>query len=268
MSERCWNSVPDMAKGYLCLHRCELSDDQRAVVLGSTGGKYEVAAMAPALRSCFPEYRDPKLSRRSHGVFVSEMPQEMVEEEVHDEEDSSDDLGDVEKYLNEDDQSDFVWRKTRSERCWHRRENKTGKKFHGKTSSKGWKPIETDVSSCDAKIGAEVEELKLRPKCNRCGIVGHWARECSQKRAQSYKEGGRGNYPVRKLILFQESREGRSLLRLEPRVRAAFSVFFESKHCSMLEGSVDSVSSAVRCWRKRENREWSVIVSMVSTRQC
>ena len=57
---------------------------------------YEIAAIALALRSCFLEYRIPKLSRRSHGVFVSEMPQEMEEEEKHDEEDSSDDLGDVE----------------------------------------------------------------------------------------------------------------------------------------------------------------------------
>ena len=36
---------PDMVKGYLCLHRCGLSDDQRAVLLGRTGGQYEVAAM-------------------------------------------------------------------------------------------------------------------------------------------------------------------------------------------------------------------------------
>ena len=47
--------VPDMGKGYLSSHRCGLSDDQRAVVLGRTGGKYEIASIAPALRSCFPE---------------------------------------------------------------------------------------------------------------------------------------------------------------------------------------------------------------------
>ena len=42
-------AFPDMVKGYLCLHRCGLSDDQRAVVLGRTGGEYEIAAIAPAL---------------------------------------------------------------------------------------------------------------------------------------------------------------------------------------------------------------------------
>ena len=72
-------AFPEVVKGYLCLHRCGLSDDQGAVVLGR--GKYEIAAIALALRSCFSEYRVPKLSRRSHGVFVSGMPYEMEEEE-------------------------------------------------------------------------------------------------------------------------------------------------------------------------------------------
>ena len=78
------------------------------MVLGRTGGKYEIAAIAPALRSCFPENRVPKLIRRSHGVFVSEIPYEMEEEEERDEEDNGDDLDGVEKFLNEDDESDMV----------------------------------------------------------------------------------------------------------------------------------------------------------------
>ena len=101
-------AFPDMVKGYLCPHRCGLSDDQHAVVLGRTGGKYEFAANALASRSCFPEYRVPKLSRRSHGVFVSEMPYETEEEEERDEGDNGDDLDDGEKFPNEDDESDVV----------------------------------------------------------------------------------------------------------------------------------------------------------------
>ena len=65
----------DMVKLYRCLHRCELSDDQRAVVMGREGGKYEIASIAPAFKSCFLEYWVPQLNRRSHGVFVSEMQQ-------------------------------------------------------------------------------------------------------------------------------------------------------------------------------------------------
>ena len=49
-------AFPDMVTGHLCLHRCGLSDDTRVVVLGRTGGKYEIASIAPALRSCFSEF--------------------------------------------------------------------------------------------------------------------------------------------------------------------------------------------------------------------
>ena len=101
-------AFPDMIKGYLCSHRCGSSDDQRAVMLGRTGDKYEIASIAPALRSCFPEYRVPKFNRRSHGVFVSEMSLETEEEEEIDEETSIDEMDHVEKFLNEDDESDFV----------------------------------------------------------------------------------------------------------------------------------------------------------------
>ena len=41
-------AFPDMEKGYLCLHRCGLSDDKRAVVLGRTEGKYEIASSSKA----------------------------------------------------------------------------------------------------------------------------------------------------------------------------------------------------------------------------
>ena len=99
-------AFPDMVKGYLSLHRCGLSDDQRAIMLGRTGGVFEIASIAPTLRSCFPEYRVPKLNRRSHGVFVSEMTVEEEEEEEIDEGLSIDDLENVEKFTNEDDESD------------------------------------------------------------------------------------------------------------------------------------------------------------------
>ena len=145
-------AFPDMVKGHLCLHRCGLSDDQRAVVLGRTRGKFEIAVIAPALRSCFPEYRVPKLSRRSHGVFVSEMPYEMEEEEERDEEDSGDD---VEKFLNEDDESDMVLEEDEVREvlasAWKQKRQEISKeklrRGFGTTVKTSSKPCNTEVSS-------------------------------------------------------------------------------------------------------------------------
>ena len=189
----------NMAKGYLCLHRCGLSDDQRAVVLGRTGGKYEIASTAPALTSCSAEYLVPKLNRRSHGVFVSETPQETEEEEELDEEMSIDGLDDVEKFLNEDDDSDFVLEEEEGQKRQEISKERLRRGF-GKPSKSATMPM-------PRKFRAEVEELKLRTKCNRCGSVGHWARECPQKSSQGYKGGGRGNQPWKKNEHFVEKAE-------------------------------------------------------------
>ena len=196
-----------MVKGYLCLHRCGLSDDQRAVVLGRTGGKCEIAAIALALRSSFPEYWLPKLSRRSHGVFVSEMPHETEEEEERDEEDSSDDLDDVENFLNEDDESDLVLKEGEVRELRASAWNQKRKISKEKLRRGFGRPSKSAANAATRKFRAEVEELKLRTKRNRCGNVENWARECPQKRVQSYKGGGRGSYSARKNEYFPKKTE-------------------------------------------------------------
>ena len=60
------------------------------------------------------------------------------------------------------------------------------------------RPSKSAANPATRKFRTEVEELKLRTMCNRCGNFGHWARECPQKRVQSNKGGGRGGYSARK----------------------------------------------------------------------
>ena len=146
-------TFPDMVKGYLCPHCCGLSDDQRAVVLGRTGG-----SIAPALRSCSPEYRVSKFNRRSHGVFVSEMPIEEEEEEVIDEDASVDVLEDVEKFIKRMTRVTSLWTKTKSERCWRLRGNKNDKKFQKRDFVEG---LENRGNRRTKRFHAGVEELKL-----------------------------------------------------------------------------------------------------------
>ena len=139
------------------------------------------------------------------------------------------------------------WRKTRSERCWHRRGNKNDKKFQRKNYVEDLEDRQNRRQLLRRrKFRAEVEELKLRTKCNRCGSVGHWARECPLKRAQSYQRGGCGNYFGRKNEYFSKRVEKEAHVcdwrsGYEPR---SLGFFFESKHNSMLE----------RVRRRREQR--------------
>ena len=131
---------------------------------------------------------------------MSEMPQEMEEEEEHDEEDSSNDLDDVEKFLNEDDdESDVVLEENEVREvlasAWKQRRQEISKENLRRGFGRPSKPPSAPATR---KFRAEVEELLLRTKCNRCGMVVHWARECPQKRTQSCKGGGRGHYPLEK----------------------------------------------------------------------
>ena len=172
-------AFPDMVKGYLCLHRCGLSDDQRAVVLGRTGGKNEIASIAPALRSCFPEYRVPKLNRRSHGVFVSEMP---IEEEEIDEDASIDGL------INEDDESDFTLDEDEVREvlaaAW---KQKTTRSFKRETSSRVWKAVEIDGDFHNEELPRESGRAEIENEVQSMWTCG---RECPQKSSQGHKGGG------------------------------------------------------------------------------
>ena len=192
------------------------SPTQRAMVLGRTGGKYEIASIAPALRSCFQEYGVPNLNRRSHGVFVSEMPQETEEEEEIDEEISIEDLDDVEKSLMKMTTATLFWRKAKSERCWRRRGNKKRQEISKERPRRGFgKPPKPATTPVTRKFRAEVEELNLTTKCNRCGNVGHWAGECPQKSSERYKGGGKRNQQWKKNEHFVKKTERCVCLRLE-----------------------------------------------------
>ena len=83
-------AFPDMVKGYLCLHRCGQSS--------GAGSHWRQVRNCIACTRCEVVLSGVlSLNRRSHGVFVSEMPTEEEEEEEIDEDASIDGLADVEK---------------------------------------------------------------------------------------------------------------------------------------------------------------------------
>ena len=140
----------------------------------------------------------------------------------------------------------FFWRKTKSETCWRLRGNKKRQEISKERPRRGFgKPSTSATTPVTRKFRAEVEEVKLRTKCNRCGNVGHWAREPPQKPSQSYKGGGRGNQPWKKNEHFVKKTERDAYFcDWSPGDEPRFQCVFESRHGSMLE----------RIRRRREQR--------------
>ena len=116
-------------------------------------------------------------------------------------------------------------------------ETKTPRRFQKERLRRGFgKPSKSATTPVTRKFHAEVEELELRTKCNRCGSVGHWAREIPQKSSQSHKGGGRRNRPWKKnKHLFKKTEIEAYFCEWSPGDEPRFQCFFESRHGSMLE---------------------------------
>ena len=92
--------------------------------------------------------------------------------QTEEEEDSGNDLDDVEKFLNEDDVSDMVLVRDEVREvlasAWKQKRQEISKE---KLRRGFGRPSKSAANPATRKLRAEVEELKLRTKCNRCGNV-------------------------------------------------------------------------------------------------
>ena len=174
---------PSQAQGWITLHCAGLSEEQKAIVKAKAQGKLDYETIAQSMRSCFPTYKaSSSKSRRPIGALqVDDVAQGEVLPHVGE----VDDFQDVETFLAEfhpdmesqEDDTSFTEKETAEAllASWKDRRQELNKqhlarKFSGSKSS----------SQSHRSFRIEVEELKRRTKCNRCGKVGHWARECRQ----------------------------------------------------------------------------------------
>ena len=174
-------SFPEEARGWLILNRSGLSEEQKAVVLARSLGVLKREEIGRSMRSCYPEF----VVKKKHlgasiveGDFGNTAPEGLSPDE------DSDLAHEVEAFLADHDlQPDD-----------HEPEEIFTEQEVAEALAISWKDRRKELGKLQRsrKFGAatdlkrsyrvEIAELKRKTKCHRCGMVGHWSKECTQPR--------------------------------------------------------------------------------------
>ena len=179
---------PSAAQGWIVLNCAGLSEEQKAIIKAKTQGSLQFDDISAAFRSCFPLYKANNKARRPLGALV-------VEDDGVDStttgskniEESDDFLNDVESFLAEHQalqpSLEEVSEGEAAEALavsWQERRKEINKTVQSRRFGAG----SSYGDGARRSFKVEVEELKKRTRCRKCGKVGHWARECRSGRSE------------------------------------------------------------------------------------
>eukprot|EP00435_Cladocopium_sp_Y103_P050118 s180_g15.t1 len=166
---------PDEARGFMLLKWSGLNEEQQAVVKGRSLGVLKKEEISRAMRSCYPDYVVGR--KKAIALVQDDMEQSpQSDPEVAGFDDIELFLADHEMPMPPSDTTEFPeddvaevlaasWKEKRAEIARLQKSRRFDQARDLKRSFR-----------------VEIEEMKRKTKCNRCGRLGHWARECRQKR--------------------------------------------------------------------------------------
>lgn len=188
-------TFPSQAKGWILLHCAGMSEEQRAIVKAKTQGQLDFEIVSQALRSCFPEFKAPAGRKKAIGMFqVDEIAEINTSGRQVDEDDI--DFADVEAFLSEHQQvvgaDEPPFSETEAAEAlavsWSERRKEIAKLRQGRQFGSAHKEKRS--------FRVEVEELKKRTKCRRCGKIGHWQRECKAPMSEKTTAASSSSQPT------------------------------------------------------------------------
>ena len=138
-----------------------------------TQGKLELPTVTSALRSCFPQYRAGAKAKKPVATLL--VDDENIDEVSEDGDPET--FADVEAFLADNNLDDHVG------------DDELQEQDAAEALAVSWKERRREISKLQQsrRFGAataarkslrvEIEELKRRTRCRRCGKLGHWAKE-------------------------------------------------------------------------------------------
>ena len=194
-------TLPEIVKGYIIYRQASLTSVQEDQLTTWTAGDFEREKVIRALRKL------EKVQKDKSKAFLADLPDEMEEHEKGSAyfEDDADlenyvyvEEGDLNQVFEEADLHEALatyqevrraLRDQRNTRGWHPPSKGAGK---GSFGGGGKSSLHFGKGS-----RVHIESLKLRTKCAKCGVIGHWARECTSSPDEFARQRAGGSSPAK-----------------------------------------------------------------------
>ncbi len=216
--------LPKEVRGFMLIKKLRLENQQESMLLTYTTGNLEVEQVTKAVRSVFPEGRGGTKSQKD--IFQAED----VESETSNRQteayvmEGENEIQEVMEVIAEQHQMNDVEDDEEAVECFESYAEVRKKILEKKKLRRGFSPPSTSSRSgsgtwkLTGTVNGKLEMLKSRTRCHICKQMGHWKRECPQKRGASSSgtmvDKNKKEAMMAEVLVVEESKEGQGVWQL------------------------------------------------------